>query len=46
MPFQKYELPLTQGSLSNFWRQAFLWFKSVEVANKEAEDQDRRDGYS
>ncbi|XP_023518065.1 uncharacterized protein LOC111781610 [Cucurbita pepo subsp. pepo] len=23
----------------------FLWFKSVEVANKEAEDQDRRDGY-
>ncbi|XP_022977452.1 uncharacterized protein LOC111477793 [Cucurbita maxima] len=25
---------------------AFLWFKSVEVANKEAEDQDRRDGYS
>ncbi|XP_050944456.1 uncharacterized protein LOC103484254 [Cucumis melo] len=24
---------------------AFLWFKSVEVANKEAEDQDRRDGY-
>ncbi|OWM66514.1 uncharacterized protein LOC116201776 [Punica granatum] len=24
---------------------AFLWFKSVQVANKEAEDQDRRDGY-
>lgn len=24
---------------------AFLWFKSVEVANKEAEEQDRRDGY-
>lgn len=25
---------------------AFLWFKAVQVANKEAEDQDRRDGYS
>lgn len=25
--------------------QAFLWFKSVQVANKEAEEQDRRDGY-
>ncbi|GAA0150068.1 hypothetical protein LIER_09090 [Lithospermum erythrorhizon] len=24
---------------------AFLWFKSVEVANKEAEEQDKRDGY-
>lgn len=24
---------------------AFLWFKSVEAANKEAEEQDRRDGY-
>ncbi|KAG6482822.1 uncharacterized protein LOC122014338 [Zingiber officinale] len=24
---------------------AFLWFKSVETANKEAEEQDRRDGY-
>ncbi|XP_010317056.1 uncharacterized protein [Solanum lycopersicum] len=24
---------------------AFLWFKSVQVANKEAEEQDRRDGY-
>ncbi|KAI3502760.1 hypothetical protein L1887_31054 [Cichorium endivia] len=24
---------------------AYLWFKSVEVANKEAEEQDRRDGY-
>ncbi|XP_031257493.1 uncharacterized protein LOC116127810 [Pistacia vera] len=24
---------------------AFLWFKSVQAANKEAEDQDRRDGY-
>lgn len=24
---------------------AFLWFKSVEVANKEAEEQDRRDGF-
>ncbi|KAG5534451.1 hypothetical protein RHGRI_022550 [Rhododendron griersonianum] len=23
----------------------FLWFKSVQVANKEAEEQDRRDGY-
>lgn len=44
IPLQKYEFYL-QGSLSNFSRQAFLWFKSVEVANKEAEDQDRRDGY-
>ncbi|XP_020572494.1 uncharacterized protein LOC110019243 [Phalaenopsis equestris] len=25
---------------------AFLWFKSVQAANKEAEEQDRRDGYS
>ncbi|KAK9095816.1 hypothetical protein Sjap_021313 [Stephania japonica] len=24
---------------------AFLWFKSVEVANREAEEQDRKDGY-
>ncbi|XP_059645307.1 uncharacterized protein LOC132286901 [Cornus florida] len=24
---------------------AFLWFKSVEAANKDAEEQDRRDGY-
>ncbi|KAG8373571.1 hypothetical protein BUALT_Bualt11G0038300 [Buddleja alternifolia] len=24
---------------------AFLWFKSVQIANKEAEEQDRRDGY-
>lgn len=24
---------------------AFLWFKSVQVANKEAEEQDRRDGF-
>lgn len=24
---------------------AFLWFKSVQVANQEAEEQDRRDGY-
>ncbi|KAJ6752419.1 hypothetical protein OIU85_002812 [Salix viminalis] len=24
---------------------AFLWFKSVQSANKEAEEQDRRDGY-
>ncbi|KAH6837640.1 transmembrane protein [Perilla frutescens var. hirtella] len=24
---------------------AFLWYKSVQVANKEAEEQDRRDGY-
>lgn len=24
---------------------AFLWYKSVEVANKEAEEQDKRDGY-
>ncbi|XP_061338106.1 uncharacterized protein LOC133284973 [Gastrolobium bilobum] len=24
---------------------AFLWFKSVQAANKEAEDQDRKDGY-
>ncbi|CAL0310366.1 unnamed protein product [Lupinus luteus] len=24
---------------------AFLWFKSVQTANKEAEEQDRRDGY-
>ncbi|CAK8543517.1 unnamed protein product [Lathyrus sativus] len=24
---------------------AFLWFKSVEAANKEAEEQDKRDGY-
>ncbi|XP_071694116.1 uncharacterized protein [Rutidosis leptorrhynchoides] len=23
----------------------FLWYKSVQVANKEAEEQDRRDGY-
>ncbi|XP_078439479.1 uncharacterized protein LOC144709729 [Wolffia australiana] len=23
----------------------FLWFKSVQAANKEAEEQDRRDGY-
>ncbi|PWA47706.1 hypothetical protein CTI12_AA399480 [Artemisia annua] len=23
----------------------YLWFKSVQVANKEAEEQDRRDGY-
>lgn len=27
------------------WIQAFLWFKSVQVANKEADEQDRRDGY-
>ncbi|KAI0522359.1 hypothetical protein KFK09_004738 [Dendrobium nobile] len=25
---------------------AFLWFRSVQAANKEAEEQDRRDGYS
>ncbi|KAL2320999.1 hypothetical protein Fmac_029968 [Flemingia macrophylla] len=25
---------------------AFLWFKSVQAANKEAEEQDKRDGYS
>uniref|UniRef100_A0A2P2JYQ3 Uncharacterized protein LOC103484254 n=1 Tax=Rhizophora mucronata TaxID=61149 RepID=A0A2P2JYQ3_RHIMU len=24
---------------------AFLWFKSVQAANKEADEQDRRDGY-
>ncbi|KAL3838803.1 hypothetical protein ACJIZ3_023394 [Penstemon smallii] len=24
---------------------AYLWFKSVQVANKEAEEQDRKDGY-
>ncbi|CBI37624.3 unnamed protein product, partial [Vitis vinifera] len=24
---------------------AFLWFKSVQTANKEAEEQDKRDGY-
>ncbi|KAM0947926.1 hypothetical protein DsansV1_C07g0072851 [Dioscorea sansibarensis] len=24
---------------------AFLWFKSVQTANKEADEQDRRDGY-
>lgn len=24
---------------------AFLWFRSVQVANKEAEEQDKRDGY-
>ncbi|KAL5717427.1 hypothetical protein ACHQM5_010429 [Ranunculus cassubicifolius] len=24
---------------------AFLWYKSVQVANKEAEEQDRKDGY-
>ncbi|XP_021752876.1 uncharacterized protein LOC110718353 [Chenopodium quinoa] len=24
---------------------AFLWFKSVQVANKEAEEQDKRDGF-
>ncbi|RDX89728.1 hypothetical protein CR513_28515, partial [Mucuna pruriens] len=24
---------------------AFLWFKSVQVANKEADEQDKRDGY-
>ncbi|KAJ1433125.1 hypothetical protein SESBI_06347 [Sesbania bispinosa] len=24
---------------------AFLWFKSVQAANKEAEEQDKRDGY-
>ncbi|GMH30796.1 hypothetical protein Nepgr_032639 [Nepenthes gracilis] len=24
---------------------AFLWFKAVQIANKEAEEQDRRDGY-
>ncbi|KAK9741899.1 hypothetical protein RND81_03G136400 [Saponaria officinalis] len=24
---------------------AFLWYKSVQAANKEAEEQDRRDGY-
>ncbi|KAF5749023.1 hypothetical protein HS088_TW04G00984 [Tripterygium wilfordii] len=24
---------------------AFLWYKSVQTANKEAEEQDRRDGY-
>lgn len=24
---------------------AFLWFKSVQVANKEADEQDRRDGF-
>ncbi|GAB2279050.1 hypothetical protein Dimus_013711 [Dionaea muscipula] len=24
---------------------AFLWFKAVQIANKEAEDQDRRDGF-
>ncbi|XP_057809333.1 uncharacterized protein LOC131023768 [Salvia miltiorrhiza] len=24
---------------------AFLWYKSVEAANKEAEEQDRRDGF-
>ncbi|KAK7847705.1 uncharacterized protein LOC112004615 [Quercus suber] len=24
---------------------AFLWFKSVQAANKEAEEQDRKDGY-
>ncbi|MCI47200.1 hypothetical protein A2U01_0068441, partial [Trifolium medium] len=23
----------------------FLWFKSVQAANKEAEEQDKRDGY-
>ncbi|XP_047314912.1 uncharacterized protein LOC124918883 [Impatiens glandulifera] len=25
---------------------AFLWFKSVQVANKEAEEQDKRDGFN
>lgn len=24
---------------------AYLWFKSVQIANKEAEEQDKRDGY-
>lgn len=32
-------------SLAFVQTQAFLWFKSVEAANKEAEEQDRRDGY-
>jgi hypothetical protein len=26
--------------------QGFLWFKAVQTANKEAEEQDRRDGFS
>ncbi|KAJ4829950.1 hypothetical protein Tsubulata_008383 [Turnera subulata] len=30
---------------TGFPSSAFLWFKSVQAANKEAEEQDRRDGY-
>jgi hypothetical protein len=25
--------------------QAYLWYKAVQIANEEAEEQDRRDGY-
>ncbi|KAI4330440.1 hypothetical protein MLD38_028730 [Melastoma candidum] len=32
-------------AISGIPTSAFLWFKSVQVANKEAEEQDRRDGY-
>lgn len=32
-------------AFTGFPTSAFLWFKSVQVANKEAEEQDRRDGY-
>ncbi|KAH7543894.1 hypothetical protein ACOSP7_031213 [Xanthoceras sorbifolium] len=30
---------------TGFPTSAFLWFKSVQVANKEAEEQNKRDGY-
>ncbi|KAI4325720.1 hypothetical protein MLD38_031094 [Melastoma candidum] len=32
-------------AISGIPTSAFLWFKAVQVANKEAEEQDRRDGY-
>ena len=34
---------LTEELLCKF--QGFLWFKAVQTANREAEEQDRRDGF-
>jgi len=45
LSFRFYPFDLYQLKKWFFCVQVFLWFKSVEAANKEAQEQDKRDGF-
>ena len=39
------KLPVKSDNYLNVFEQAFLWFKSIDLANKAAREQDQEDGF-